>query len=91
MNVYYDPEKYGLKVIGEVDAEVNPSEIRAVYARQEVADVPRYSDVDVAMVAGVIQLCGDGEVAAVLPGDRAEVLRDMLIDMINERDEDCHD
>lgn len=50
------------------------------------ADQPRYTDVDVAMTSGLIQLIGDGnQLAANLPGDRAEVLRDMLTDLILTR------
>src|SRR5688572_20010338 len=48
---------------------------------------PRYSDVDLAMTAGRIQLIGDGnQLAANLDGDRADILRDMLTDFIAVRD-----
>lgn len=47
---------------------------------------PRYSDVDVAVIEGAIQLLGDGGLLiAELRGDRANILRDMLGDGIRER------
>lgn len=52
-----------------------------------MTDQPRFTDVDVAMVSGVIQLHGDGDqLIALLPGEKAEILRDMLADLILTRD-----
>jgi len=52
----------------------------------QIWEQPACSDVDVAVVDSVIQLIGNGDkLIANLPGDRAEILRDMLTDAIDER------
>lgn len=54
--------------------------------KPEASAVKAFSDVDVAAEEGVIKLYGNGDkLIADLPGDRAEILRDMLGDSIKTR------
>lgn len=56
-----------------------------------IYDDPAYTDVDVSMTSGLISLhgihntTGHGHKLAELPGDHADILRDMLADMIRQR------